>query len=260
MNEKEFNYRLGRLTVKTSMSAPEKMAKETATTHALILILGSFRYSCAAGFHLDADGLTCHDINECQANNGKCSQKCINTQGDHSCSCFEGFVSLVRILFFFSLAYFSFYRVICDIPWRQLIHHTRSSYLTHKMQTVFFSGGVGLFFVSKLFVVRLFFYCPLFFFLFLFCIILFFSLRASRTCIKFDCTKWNMVSLSLSLSLLYSMVLTFSLLSIDECFDEINQCDSLANCHNTPGNHSYQCPDDYSSLWKDCIGEAGVYT
>ena len=102
MNEKEFNYRLGRLTVKTSMSAPETMAKETATTHALILILGSFRCSCAAGFYLDADGLTCHDINECQANNGNCSQKCINTQGDHSCSCFEGFVSLVRILFFFS--------------------------------------------------------------------------------------------------------------------------------------------------------------
>ena len=93
MNEKEFNYRLGRLTVKTSMSAPETMAKETTTTHALILILGSFRCSCAAGFYLDADGLTCHDINECQANNGNCSQKCINTQGDHSCSCFEGFVN-----------------------------------------------------------------------------------------------------------------------------------------------------------------------
>ena len=115
MNEKEFNYRLGRLTVKTSMSASETMAKETATSHALILILGSFRCSCAAGFYLDADRLTCHDINECQANNGNCSQKCIKTQGDHSCSCFEGFVSLVRILFF-SLAYFSFYRVICDIP------------------------------------------------------------------------------------------------------------------------------------------------
>ena len=144
MNEKEFNYRLGRLTVKTSMSAPETMAKETATTHALILILGSFRCSSAAGFHLDADRLTCHDINECQVNNGNCLQKCINTQGDHSCFCFEGFVSLVLILFF-SLAYFSFYRVICDIPWRQLIHHTQSSYLTHKMQTFFFSGGVGLF-------------------------------------------------------------------------------------------------------------------
>ena len=145
MNKKKFHCRLGRLTVKTSMSAPETMAKETATTHALILILGSFRCSSAAGFHLDADRLTCHDINECQANNGNCLQKCINTQGDHSCSCFEGFVSLVRILFFFSLAYFSFYRVICDIPWRQLIHHTRSSYLTHKMQTVFFSGGWAFF-------------------------------------------------------------------------------------------------------------------
>ena len=88
--------------MKTSMSAPETMAKETATTHALILILGSFRCSSAAGFHLDADRLTCHDINECQVNNGNCLQKCINTQGDHSCFFFEGFVSLVLILFFFS--------------------------------------------------------------------------------------------------------------------------------------------------------------
>ena len=195
------------------MSAPETMAKETATTHALILILGSFRCSSAAGFHLDADRLTCHDINECQANNGNCLQKCINTQGDHSCSCFEGFVSLVRILFFFSLAYFSFYRVICDIPWRQLIHHTRSSYLTHKMQTVFFSGGWA-FFLSLSFLLFGFSSIVLyFFFLFLFCIILFFSLRASRTCIKFDCTKWNMVSLSLSLSLFFIL---WSLLSL--CF------------------------------------------
>ena len=70
--------------------------------YACVNSVGSFRCSCAAGFHLDADGLTCHDINECQANNGNCSQKCINTQGDHLCSCFEGFVSLVLILFFFS--------------------------------------------------------------------------------------------------------------------------------------------------------------
>ena len=55
--------------------------------------VGSFRCSCAAGFYLDADGLTCHDINECQVNNGNCSQKCVNTQGNHLCSCFEGFVN-----------------------------------------------------------------------------------------------------------------------------------------------------------------------
>ena len=125
----------------------------------------------------------------------------------------------------------------------------------------FFFGGVGLFFVSKLFVVRLFFYCLLFFFCFYFALFCFF--RCERRGLVSNLTALSETwcpSLSLSLSLLYSMVLTFSLLSIDECFDAINQCDSLANCHNTPGNHSYQCPDDYSSLWKDCIGEAGVYT
>lgn len=171
--------------------------------------------------------------------------------------------SVLRVLchwclsYFFSLAYFSFYRVICDIPWRQLIHHTQSSYLTHKMQTVFFFGGVGLFFVSKLFVVRLFFYCPLFF-LFLFCIVLFFSLRASRNCIKFWLLKVKH-GFQLSLSF-FSGPYFLSMLSIDECFDEIHQCDSLAKCHNTPGNYSCQCPDGYSSQWKDCIGEAGVKT
>ena len=181
------------------MSAPETMAKETATTHALILILGSFRCSSAAGFHLDADRLTCHDINECQANNGNCLQKCINTQGDHSCFCFEGFVSLVLILSFFSC-------IFLFLP-GYLWHSMTSANPSHtefisdaQNANCFFFGGVGLFFVSKLFVVRLSFYCPLFFFLFLFCIVLFFSLRASRTCIKFDCTKWKMVSLSLSRS------------------------------------------------------------
>ena len=146
------------------MSAPETMTKETATTHALILILGSFRCSSAAGFHLDADRLTCHDINECQANNGNCLQKCINTQGDHSCSCFEGFVSLVRILFFFFSGLFLF------LP-GYLWHSMKSANPSHtefisdaQNANCFFFGGVGLFFVSKLFVVRLFFYSPLFFF------------------------------------------------------------------------------------------------
>lgn len=120
----------------------------------------------------------------------------------------------------------------------------------------FFFGGVGLFFVSKLFVVRLFFYCPLFFFLFLFCIVLFFSLRASRNCIKFWLLKVKH-GFQLSLSF-FSGPYFLSMLSIDECFDEIHQCDSLAKCHNTPGNYSCQCPDGYSSQWKDCIGEAGV--
>ena len=145
MNEKKFNYRLGRLTVKTSMSAPETMAKETATTHALILILGSFRYSCAAGFYLDADGLTCHDINECQANNGKCSQKCINTQGDHSCFCFEGFVSLVRILFFFTCLFL----FLPGYLWHSMTsaNPSHTEFISDAQNAnCFFFGGGGAFF------------------------------------------------------------------------------------------------------------------
>ena len=206
------------------MSAPETMAKETATTHALVLILGSFRCSSAAGFHLDADRLTCHDINECQVNNGNCLQKCINTQGDHSCFCFEGFVSLVLILFFFSC-------IFLFLP-GYLWHSMTSANPSHtefisdaQNANCFFFGGVGLFFVSKLFVVRLFFYCPLFFFCFSFVLFCFF--RCERRGLVSNLTalseRWcPSLSLSLSLSLLYSLVLTFSLLSINECFGEIN--------------------------------------
>ena len=218
MNLKKFHCRLGRLTVKTSMSAPETMAKETATTHALILILGSFRCSSAAGFHLDADRLTCHDINECQANNGNCLQKCINTQGDHSCFCFEGFVSLVLILFFFSCIFL----FLPGYLWHSMTsaNPSHTEFISDAQNANCFFFGGWAFFLSLSFLLFGFSSIVLYFFLFLFCIVLFFSLRASRTCIKFDCTKWKMVSLSLSL--LYSLVLTFSLLSINECFGEIN--------------------------------------
>ena len=46
-----------------------------------------------------------------------------------------------------------------------------------------------------------------------------------------------------------------SLLTADECFDEIHECDSLAECHNTAGNYTCHCPDGYLSEWKDCIGK-----
>ena len=96
----------------------------------------------------------------------------------------------------------------------------------------------------------------LYIFLLVFILFCFFSLRASRNCIKFWLLKVKH-GFQLSLSF-FSGPYFLSMLSIDECFDEIHQCDSLAKCHNTPGNYSCQCPDGYSSQWKDCIGEAGV--
>ena len=55
---------------------------------------GSFRCSCPAGYSIGDDGLTCYDIDECQVQNGQCSQKCENKPGSHKCDCFDGFVNL----------------------------------------------------------------------------------------------------------------------------------------------------------------------
>ncbi|XP_074621556.1 uncharacterized protein LOC141880074 [Acropora palmata] len=106
---------------------------------------GSFRCSCPAGYSVGDDGLTCYDIDECQVQNGQCSQKCENKPGSHKCDCFDGFVNLGNNLT----------DVIC--------------------------------------------------------------------------------------------------IDIDECFDGIHECDSLAKCHNTAGNYTCQCPDGFYSEWKDCI-------
>ncbi|KAK3579268.1 hypothetical protein CHS0354_033346 [Potamilus streckersoni] len=45
---------------------------------------------CPKGFISTNDG-RCEDINECNANNGVCSQICNNTYGSYTCSCFQGF-------------------------------------------------------------------------------------------------------------------------------------------------------------------------
>lgn len=55
--------------------------------------------------------------------------------------------------------------------------------------------------------------------------------------------------------LLIWLTLCLLLVTKDECFDEIDECDSLAKCHNTAGNYTCQCPDGYFSQWKDCIGK-----
>ncbi|XP_038117535.1 multiple epidermal growth factor-like domains protein 6 isoform X3 [Culex quinquefasciatus] len=47
--------------------------------------------SCYQGFQLDSkDGRTCHDINECEHNNGGCEQICTNQQGSFECNCQYG--------------------------------------------------------------------------------------------------------------------------------------------------------------------------
>ncbi|RMX36464.1 hypothetical protein pdam_00010052, partial [Pocillopora damicornis] len=54
---------------------------------------GSYTCSCVDGFRLDADNVTCIDIDECLEWTFKCqdsSQRCKNTQGSYKCVCEEG--------------------------------------------------------------------------------------------------------------------------------------------------------------------------
>ena len=73
---------------------------------------GSFICSCKSGYLLDANkrscngkcGLSVHveiihlpnalhaDINECNTNNGGCSQMCLNTNGSYICLCRSGYI------------------------------------------------------------------------------------------------------------------------------------------------------------------------
>jgi len=62
--------------------------------HLCTPVEGSPVCSCLQGFSLHADGLSCVDINECNATvalaNGGCSEVCTNTVGSFECSCHQG--------------------------------------------------------------------------------------------------------------------------------------------------------------------------
>ena len=52
---------------------------------------GSYYCNCSEGFKISANGYSCEDMNECQAENGDCEAICNNTVGSYSCNCSEGF-------------------------------------------------------------------------------------------------------------------------------------------------------------------------
>ena len=52
---------------------------------------GSYACACRSGFSLDANGATCHDVNECLTGNGGCAQGCSNIAGSFTCTCNAGF-------------------------------------------------------------------------------------------------------------------------------------------------------------------------
>ncbi|XP_033731070.1 putative vitellogenin receptor, partial [Pecten maximus] len=49
------------------------------------------RCECHQGYRLSTDRRGCKDVDECEANNGGCSQLCDNIDGGHTCSCVHGY-------------------------------------------------------------------------------------------------------------------------------------------------------------------------
>eukprot|EP00057_Strongylocentrotus_purpuratus_P016824 XP_011671298.1 PREDICTED: latent-transforming growth factor beta-binding protein 4 [Strongylocentrotus purpuratus] len=52
---------------------------------------GGFKCSCREGFITNDNATACHDINECDINNGGCQHVCVNLAGSHECRCRSGF-------------------------------------------------------------------------------------------------------------------------------------------------------------------------
>ncbi|GAB1603456.1 hypothetical protein Ahia01_000626900, partial [Argonauta hians] len=52
---------------------------------------GGYRCQCSHGYSLQADGISCTDINECNTNNGNCHHFCENENGTYTCSCDTGY-------------------------------------------------------------------------------------------------------------------------------------------------------------------------
>ena len=47
--------------------------------------------SCRAGYLLQADNKTCHDVDECSTGESCCAQECTNNPGGYTCGCKHGF-------------------------------------------------------------------------------------------------------------------------------------------------------------------------
>ncbi|CAB0028968.1 unnamed protein product [Trichogramma brassicae] len=63
--------------------------EEHGCEHECVNTPGSYECRCKPGFEL-RDG-ACHDVDECQIDNGNCEQYCINGLGSYTCSCYSGY-------------------------------------------------------------------------------------------------------------------------------------------------------------------------
>ncbi|KAK2588215.1 hypothetical protein KPH14_004250 [Odynerus spinipes] len=68
--------------------APDGVCSEVSCEHVCKEIDGRAVCSCYNGFRLEA--YKCIDVNECEANNGGCEYKCVNTPGSFRCECPKG--------------------------------------------------------------------------------------------------------------------------------------------------------------------------
>jgi len=59
--------------------------------HTCTNTIGSFQCACRHGYQLSADGLQCEDVDECTFDVSRCDHTCTNTQGSFRCECKSGY-------------------------------------------------------------------------------------------------------------------------------------------------------------------------
>ncbi|KAI8794952.1 CUB and sushi domain-containing protein 2, partial [Biomphalaria glabrata] len=69
------------------------IGNHTCEEHVCQNLPGDFSCFCRRGFqHPVGSNHTCIDVNECEANNGRCNHQCNNTRGGYLCQCAEHFL------------------------------------------------------------------------------------------------------------------------------------------------------------------------